>query len=86
MGLLIRGRVVSVTPTKGGEWTRVIVAGTGRINDLVMVPADQPAPEAGKDIEAPVRAQVETTQDGRPMRSIVYWLDTPRPAAVKAAG
>lgn len=75
MSLQMKGTVSSVQPTKGGKWLRVIVPGKARINDLLMVAADGPPIKEGDKIDLPVRAQVETTADGRPMKSIVYWLD-----------
>lgn len=76
--LTISGQIVGIEPTKGGKWLRIMLAGARRINDLVMVPADSEVAKvakAGQQLDKlPVRASVETTAEGRPMRSIVYFL------------
>jgi hypothetical protein len=73
--LMISGRVLSARPTKEGKRLRVVVAGDGRVNDLVMMPAGAKVAIGDELPATPVRAAVETTRDGRPMRSIVYWVD-----------
>jgi hypothetical protein len=78
------GHVNAVRLTKTGTYNRVIVAGDGRVNDLLMIPAAVAPPKVGEDVkDVPVRPQVETNRDGRPMRSIVYWLDTPEARAAQ---
>jgi hypothetical protein len=74
--LVLTGEIVANRPTKGGKWHRVMVAGSGRVNDLVMVPADVPAAlaEPGDTISLGVRPSVETTAEGRPTKNIVYFL------------
>jgi hypothetical protein len=75
--LSLTGVVVQAIPTKGGGWVRVILGGNGRVNDLVMVPADSEygkGIKVGAEVTLPVRASVETTAEGRPTRSITYFL------------
>jgi len=82
VALVIHGMVNSVRPTKGGEWAQVIIAGRGRVNDLVMV--DRETGETikpGVTVELPVRAVVDTNAEGRPTRNIVYFLEDAAGAA-----
>jgi len=82
MGLLMRGRVVAVEPTKGGAWDRVLIGTGKRVNDVVMVPRSATVPaKVGAILELPVRASVETTAEGRPTRFITYWYDDGKPRA-----
>jgi hypothetical protein len=74
----LSGVVLQNRPTKGGNWHRIVVAGSGRVNDLLMVPVDSQVALSAKGEALPrlsVRAAVETTAEGRPTRAIVYWLD-----------
>jgi hypothetical protein len=74
----LSGVVLQNRPTKGGNWHRVVVAGSGRVNDLLMVPSGsgEAALVKGQTLgPVAVRAAVETTAEGRPTRAIVYWLD-----------
>lgn len=78
----ISGEVLQARPTKTGSRLRVIVAGTGRVNDLVMYPAGAAVKEGDHLKDVAVRPAVETTADGRPTRNIVYWVaDAPGQAA-----
>lgn len=76
MSLTMKATVLQNRPTPGGLWHRLVLAGTGRVNDLVMVPAASPFSkvETGEVIEVEVRASVDMTADHRPTRNIVYFL------------
>jgi len=74
MALVIRGQVVGVEPTKGGNWSRIMVGSGRRVNDLVMVKADTGSKiKVGDALDLDVSAQVETNAEGRPTKNIVYW-------------
>jgi len=68
---MVKGTVLQVQEFEGGN-RRVIIAGTGRYNDQVMLGPDVNGVEVGKIIEAPVRAAVDRDPETG-VTGIVYW-------------
>lgn len=74
MTVLIRGQVVSVR--NAAKVTRVIVAGSGRTNDLLMCsPKVGEGIKVGATIERTVRPAIERNRDNRVTGFITYWDD-----------